>query len=171
MLVYALSFSILSAVHPIVAIGILLQALAGLLASGRLWANGASDGLIRWGAHQVKTNRLGIAGLLDGSPVSLALATAWCAAGFFFGNSVMWPPTDPFQWLVAIAATATLWSGAVVYMLAMAMVAGRVLVGPKSLPDGVALRSLEAKLASNDLAWSLAGVAFLAGTLLEISAA
>jgi hypothetical protein len=166
-----LSFRILSAEHPTVAIGILLQALAGLLASGRLWANSASDGLIRWGAHQIKANRLGIAGLLDGSPLSLALATAWCATGFFFGNSVTWPPTDAFQWLVAIVATAILWSGAAVYMLAMAMFVGRVLVGVKSPPDGAALRSLEAKLASNDLAWSLAGAAFLAGTLLEISAA
>jgi hypothetical protein len=170
-LVYALTFPILSAEHPGVAVGILLQTLAGLLASGRLWANSASDALIRWGAHQIKANRLGIAGLFDGSLPSLALATTWCATGFFLGGSIAWPPTDAFHWLVAIAATAILWSGVAVYMLAMAMFVGRVFVGAKPPPDGASLRTLEARLASNDWPWSLAGFAFLAGALLEISAA
>jgi hypothetical protein len=69
--------------HPVAAAGIGLQTLAGLFAAVQLWANNASNTLLRRAANQIDSNRWHVAGLLDGQLRSLLIATVWAVGGFF----------------------------------------------------------------------------------------
>ena len=52
-------------------------------AAVQLWANNASNTLLRWAANQIDSNRWHVAGLLDGRLRSLLIATGWTVGGFF----------------------------------------------------------------------------------------
>ena len=136
---------VFSAGQPAVAFGIALQTVAGLLAATQLWANRATDAAIRWTARQIEINRFGLAGLLDGRPQSLAIATAYCCVGAFAGGAAPWPAATTVDWLVVVVvvvlAVVLLWSGAIMFALATVMfVATTFLVDTSSPPDGAVLR-------------------------------
>jgi hypothetical protein len=158
--------------HPVAAAGIGLQTLAGLFAAVQLWANNASNALLRWAASQIDSNRWHIAGLLDGRIRSLLIATAWGVGGFF---SLRLPealdPPAAIGWPLAIAASAFALTGAIVLFLALFMCTGAYLLDGEPAPDGEASTALEARLTANDWIWPLVALAFLAGGILQIAAA
>jgi len=158
--------------HPLLAAGIVLQTLAGLLAAVQLWAKNASNALLRWTADQIASNRWHIAGLFDGRLRSLAIATAWGVGGFF---SLRLPgalgPPAAVAWPLAIAVVAFFVAGAVVFFFALLMYLGAHLLDGEPLPDGEALTALEARLAANDWVWPFIALAFLAGGILQVAAA
>lgn len=158
--------------HPVTATGIALQTLAGMLAAVQLWANNASDSLVRWTARQVEANRWRIAGLFDGRLRSLLIAAAWYLLGFgALRLLASWNPPAILGWLVAIPIALVAVAGALVLVLAFVMFGAALLVSDESLPDGRALTALEAHLNGNDWIWPLVGLAVLIGGFLQVAAA
>jgi hypothetical protein len=157
--------------HPIIAAGIVLQTLAGLFAAVQLWANNASNALLRWAANQIDSNRWHIAGLLDGRFRSLLIAALWFfsayIASLLFG---IWSPDEIIGWPVAILLVANFVVGALVFLLALLMYLGAQLLDGESLPDGEASTALEDRLAANDWIWPFVALAFLAGGILQVAA-
>ena len=163
---------VFNADHPVAAAGIALQTVAGLLAAIQLWANSASDALVRWSAHQIAVNRWHVGGLFDGRLRSLVLATGW----FLFGMIAVriplgWTPNEAVAWMIVIPAVLLFFTGAVVYIVAMFMMAGTLLVGKDPLPDGKALTALQGRLDANDWIWPPVGLAFVLGGMLQIAVA
>jgi hypothetical protein len=157
---------------PVIAAGIVLQTLAGLFAAVQLWANNASNALLRWAANQIDSNRWHIAGLLSGRLRSLLIATAWFIsayiASFLFR---IWSPDEIVGWPVAIFLIANFVVGTLVFLLALLMYLGAQLLDGEPLPDGEASTALEARLAANDWIWPFIALAFLAGGILQVAAA
>jgi hypothetical protein len=158
--------------HPVAAAGIGLQTLAGLFAAVQLWANNASDSLVRWAANQIDSNRWHVAGLLDGRLRSLLIATVWGVGGFVFLRlpGALEPP-PAIGWPLAIAIVTFALTGAIAFCLALFMCAGAQMVDGKPLPEGEASTGLRARLAGNDWVWPLVALAFLVGGMLQIAAA
>jgi hypothetical protein len=158
--------------HPVIAAGIGLQTFAGLFAAVQLWANNASDTLLRWAADQIDSNRWHVVGLLDGRLRSLLIATAWAVGGFF---SLRLPgaldPPAYIGWPLAIAIAALALTGAIVFFLALFMCAGAYFLDGEPLPDGEASTGLQARLAGNDWVWPFVALAFLVGGILQVAAA
>ena len=158
--------------HPAAAAGIGLQTLAGLFAAVQLWANNASNTLLRWAADQIDSNRWHVAGLLDGRLRSLLIATAWAVGGFFcLGLPGALDPPAYIGWPLTIAIAALAIVGAIVFFLALFMCAGAYFLNGEPLPDGEASTGLQARLAANDWVWPLVALAFLAGGILQVAAA
>lgn len=160
-----------SASHPGVAIGTVLQLFAGLLTATRLWANSANEQALAWGAKQIASNRFGLARLLDGSLLSHALSTAWLCAGIALAQRVAWPPESVVKWALAIVAILIFWSGAALYMASMSMFTGRMLLSNRVPRRDRPLRRLAERVGHDDRVWTVAGVVFLAGTILQLAAA
>lgn len=158
--------------HPLAAAGIGLQTLAGLFAAMQLWANNASNTLLRWAANQIDSNRWHIAGLLDGRLRSLLIATAWLASTYIADRLFrIWNPDEIVGWPIAIFLAVNFVVGALIFFLALLMCAGAHLLDGEPLPDGEASTALEARLAANDWVWPFVALAFLAGGMLQILAA
>jgi hypothetical protein len=157
--------------HPVPAAGIALQTLAGLLAAIQLWANNASDAMVRWGAQQIARNRWHLARLFDGTLRSLQLSATWCALGFFLIRTPDWASTNAVAWLLAIPALLVLMMGVVTLLGSLLMYGSARLVDRQSLPDGRAMTTLQARIAENDWIWPLVGLAFLLGGIFQIAAA
>ena len=146
---YLLFMMVSSAGRPAVAIGIVFQAVAGLLTTTRIWANSATDSAIKWTAGQIEKNRFGFIGFFDGSPRSLAITLSWCCVGAF----------------------CAVWSGVLVFLFAMLAFSARtILVGVGTPPDGVVLRALGDWLTARDWVWSTVGLLIFAGCLLQLTA-
>jgi hypothetical protein len=162
---------VFSAGHPAVAVGIVLQAVAGLLAATRLWANSATDSAIKWAARQIKKNRLGIIGLFDGSPRSLVITLCWCCVGAFCAGAAPVPADGILDYMFVVFAAVTVWSGVLAYLFAMLAVLARMfLIGVGTPPDGVVLRTLGSWLTARDWVWSMVGLLIFAGCLLQLTA-
>jgi hypothetical protein len=155
--------------QPVLAAGIALQTLAGLLAAIQLWANSASDTLVRWTAHQIAVNRWHIAGLLDGRIRSLLLASGWFLLGLLAVRIPLAWASEVLAWLIVIPALLIFTSGALVYILAMFMMIGNLFASPNLPPDGKAVTALQARLAANDWIWPLVGLAFVIGGILQVA--
>ncbi|HEY6549713.1 MAG TPA: hypothetical protein VIY71_00780 [Solirubrobacterales bacterium] len=163
---------VFNADHPVAAAGIALQTVAGLLAAIQLWANSASDALVRWSARQIAVNRWHVAGLFDGRPRSLLLASGWFVLGLIAVRiPLAWTPNEVVAWLIVIPAVLLFLSGALVCILAMFMMVGALLVGKDPPPDGKALTALQGRLDANDWIWPLVGLAFVLGGMLQIAVA
>ena len=105
--------------HPVAAAGIGLQTLAGLFAAVQLWANNASNALLRCAADQIDSNRWHVTGLLDGRLRSLMIATVWAVGGFFsLGLPGALDPPTYIGWPLAIAVAALAITGATAFFLA-----------------------------------------------------
>jgi hypothetical protein len=158
--------------HPAIAAGIGLQTLAGLFAAVQLWANNASNTLLRWAANQIASNRWHVAGLLDGRLRSLLIAAVWGVGGFL---SLRLPgaldPPAAIGWPIAIAVVALAITGAVAFCLALFMCIGAYFLDGEPLPDGEAMTALQNRLAANDWIWPLVALSFLTGGILQIAAA
>jgi hypothetical protein len=158
--------------HPIIAAGIVLQTLAGLFAAVQLWANNASNAMLRWAAKQIDSNRWHIAGLLNGRVRSLLIAAVWFfsayIASFLFR---IWSPDAIVGWPVAIILVANFVVSALIFLLVLLMYLGAQLLEGEPLPDGEASTGLEARLAANDWIWPFVALAFLAGGILQVAAA
>ena len=162
---------VFSAGRPAVAVGIVLQAVAGLLAATRLWANSATDSAIKWAARQIKKNRLGIIGLFDGSPRSLVITLCWCCVGAFCAGAAPVPADGILDYMFVVFAAVTVWSGVLAYLFAMLAVLARMfLIGVGTPPDGVVLRTLGSWLTARDWVWSMVGLLIFAGCLLQLTA-
>ena len=172
-LVAAVLFSLVrTADHPVAAAGIVLQTLAGLFAAMQLWANNASNTVLRWMAEQIDSNRWHIAGLLDGRFRSLLIATAWFISAYIANLLLgIWSPSEIVGWPVAIILVANFVVGALIFFLALLMYLGAQLLDGEPLPDGEASTALEARLAANDWIWPFVALAFLAGGILQVAAA
>lgn len=158
--------------HPVAAAGVGLQTLAGLFAAVQLWANNASNTLLRWAANQIDSNRWHVAGLLDGRLRSLLIATVWAVGGFFsLGLPGALDPPVYIGWPLAIAIGAFALAAAIAFFLALFMCAGAYFLDGESLPEGEASTGLQARLAGNNWVWSLVALVFLVGGLLQIAAA
>jgi hypothetical protein len=157
--------------HPVPAAGIALQTLAGLLAAIQLWANNASDAMVRWGAQQIARNRWHVARLFDGTLRSLLLSAIWCALGFFLIRTPGWASSNAVAWLLGIPALLVLMAGIVALLGSLLMYGSARLVDRQSLPDGRAMTTLQARIGENDWIWPLVGLAFLLGGILQMAAA
>jgi hypothetical protein len=163
---------VLAADHPAIAAGIALQTLAGLLAAIQLWANSASDGLVRWMAHQIAINRWHVAGLFDGRLRSFLLASAWLVLGLLAVRiPLAWTPTEALAWLIVISALLVFATGALVYIVAAFMMIGSLFASPDPPPDGEAVTALQGRLAANDWIWPIVGFVFVLGGILQIAGA
>jgi hypothetical protein len=173
LLIAAVFFSLAqTADHPVAAAGIGLQTLAGLFAAVQLWANNASNTLLRWATNQIISNRWHVAGLFDGRLRSLLIATVWGVGGFFsLGLPGTLDPPPAIGWPLAIAVVAFAVTGVVAFCLTLFMCAGAYFLDGEPLPDGEALTALEARLTANDWVWPTVALAFLAGGMLQIAAA
>ncbi len=158
--------------HPVAAAGIGLQTLAGLFAAVQLWANNASNTLLRWAANQIDSNRWHVAGLLDGRLRSLSIATVWGVGGFFsLGLPGALDPPEAVGWPIAIFLTVNFLAAALIFFLALLMTTGAHLLDGEPLPDGEASTALETRLAANDWVWPFVALAFLGGGILQVAAA
>lgn len=163
---------VFNAENPVAAAGIALQTAAGLLAAIQLWANSASDALVRWSARQIAINRWHFAGLFDGRLRSLVLAAGWFLLGMIAVRiPLTWTPNEAVAWMIVIPAVLLFLTGAVVYILAMFMLVGALLVGKNPPPDGKALTALQDRLDTNDWIWPPVGLAFVLGGMLQIAVA
>jgi hypothetical protein len=168
---YLLFMMVSSAGRPTVAIGIVLQAVAGLLATTRLWANSATDSAIKWSAGQIEKNRFGFVGFFDGSPRSLAITCSWCCVGAFCAGAAPTPAVGILDCMLAVFSVVTLWSGVLVFSFAMLAFSARtILVGVGTPPDGVVLRTLGDWLTARDWVWSIVGLLIFVGCLLQLTA-
>lgn len=168
---YLFFMMVSSAGRPAVAIGIVLQAVAGLLATTRLWANGATDSAIKWTAGQIEKNRFGFIGFLDGTPRSLAITLSWCCIGAFCAGAAPTPADGILECMFVVFAVVAIWSGALVFSFAMLAFAARMLlIGVGTPPDGVVLRTLGDWLTARDWVWSVVGISILFGCLLQLTA-
>jgi hypothetical protein len=152
----------------IAAVGLALQTLAGLLASARLWANGAADAAVSWLARQIGRGRSRGLGLLDGRVVSLALAGCFYVVANLMAKA-LWAltPMGPLGFFVAVPALLLLAAGAALFMLAMCMFAGAVLSPTNPLPDGKALTGAKVRMAARKWVWPAIGLAIVVGGLLQ----
>jgi hypothetical protein len=168
---YLLLMMVSSAGRPAVAVGIVLQTVAGLLATTRLWANGATDSAIRWTAGQIEKNRFGFVGFFDGSPRSLVITLSWCCAGAFCAGAAPTPADGILDWMFVAFAVVAIWSGVLVFLFAMlAFIARTILIGVGTPPDGVVLRTLGDWLTARDWVWSMVGLLIFVGCLLQLTA-
>lgn len=168
---YLLLMMVSSAGRPAVAVGIVLQTVAGLLATTRLWANGATDSAIRWTAGQVEKNRFGFVGLFDGSPRSLVVTLGWCCVGAFCAGAAPAPADGVLDWMFVAFAVVAIWSGVLVFLFAMLAFSARtILIGIGTPPDGVVLRTLGDWLTARDWVWSMVGLLIFVGCLLQLTA-
>jgi hypothetical protein len=162
---------VFSAGRPAVAVGIVFQAVAGLLAATRLWANSATDSAIKWTADQIEKNRFGVTGLLDGSPRSLVIAVGWCNVGAFCAGAAPSPADGILDWMFVAFAVTAIWSGVIVFLFAtLAFSARTILIGVGTPPDGVVLRALGGWLTARDWVWSTVGLLIFVGCLLQLTA-
>jgi hypothetical protein len=157
--------------HPASAAGIAVQTMAGLLAAIQLWANDASDSMVRWAARQIERNRWRIAGLFDGSLRSFLLSTAWCGLGYSLLTAFSWIPTALVGWLLIVPVLLISLTGALVFMGSLLMYGSAQLLERQSLPDGQAMTTLQGRIGENDWIWPLVGLAFLLGGILQIAGA
>jgi len=153
------------------AAGVALQTGAGLFAAIQLWANNASDSVVRWAARQIERNRWGIAKLFDGSTRSFVLAAIWCALGYGALKALRWAPGGVLEWVLGIPSLLLFTTGALVFFGALLMFASAQALEHQSLPDGRATTTLQDLIAKNDWIWPLVGLAFLLGGILQIAAA
>jgi hypothetical protein len=168
---YLLLMMVSSAGRPVVAVGIVLQTVAGLLATTRLWANGATDSAIRWTAGQIEKNRFGFVGFFDGSPRSLAITLGWCCGGAFCAGAAPTSADGILDLTFVAFAVVAIWSGALIFSFAMlAFTARMLLIGVGAPPDGVVLRTVGDWLTARDWVWSMVGLSILAGCLLQLTA-
>jgi hypothetical protein len=168
---YLLLMMVSSAGRPAVAVGIVLQTVAGLLATTRLWANGATDSAIRWTAGQIEKNRFGFVGFFDGSPRSLVITLGWCCVGAFCAGAAPTPADGILDWMFVAFAVVAIWSGVLVFLFAMlAFIARTILIGVGTPPDGVVLRTLGNWLTARDWVWSMVGLLIFVGCLLQLTA-
>jgi hypothetical protein len=172
-LVAAMLASMVSgAEHPVSATGIALQTLAGLAAAIQLWANNASDAMVRWGARQIECNRWRIARLFDGSLRSLLLSMAWCGLGYIIVRAPLgWVPAEAIAWLLVVLVLLILATGIVVFMGSLLVYVSAQALDQQSLPDGQAMTTLQSQIAENDWIWPLVGLAFLLGGILQLAVA
>lgn len=162
---------VFSAGRPTVAVGIVFQAVAGLLSAPRLWANSAADSAIKWAACQIEKNRFGIIGLFDGSPRSFVITLGWCSGGAFCAGAAPIPADGILDWMFVAFALIITWSGVLAFMFAtMAVSARTFLVGIGSPPDGIVLRTFGDWLTARDWVWPMAGLLILIGCLLQLTA-
>lgn len=171
LLVAALVSIASNAEHPVSAAGIALQTLAGLLAAIQLWANNASDAMVRWAARQIESNRWGVAGLFDGRPRSFVLSTVWFALGYGALKAFRWAPDGVAGWLLLLPTLLIFLTGVLVQVGAMLMYVSTQVFEHQSLPDGEAMTTLQARITENSWIWPLVGFAFLLGGILQIAAA
>jgi hypothetical protein len=158
--------------HPVTAAGIVLQTLAGLFAAVQLWANNASNAVLRWTANQIDSNRWHIAGLLNGRLCSLLIAAFWFFLAYIADSLFrIWNPDEIIGWPIAIILVANFVIGALIFFLALLMYLGAQLLDGEPLPDGEATTALEDRLAANDWIWPFVALAFLAGGILQVAAA
>jgi hypothetical protein len=168
---YLLLMMVSSAGRPAVAVGIVLQAIAGLLATTRLWANSATDSAIKWTARQIEKNRFGFIGFFDGSPRSLVITLCWCCVGAFCAGAAPTPADGVLDWVFVAFAVVAIWSGVLVFLFAvLAFVARTILIGVGTPPDGVVLRTLGDWLTARDWVWSTVGLLIFVGCLLQLTA-
>ncbi len=168
---YLLFMMVSSAGRPAVAIGIVFQAVAGLLAATRIWANSLTDSAIRSAAGQIEKNRFGFVGFFDGSPRSLVITLSWCCAGAFCAGAAPTPADGILDWMFVAFALVTIWSGVLVFLFAMlAFIARTILIGVGTLPDGVVLRTMGGWLTARDWVWSMVGLLIFVGCLLQLTA-
>ena len=168
---YLLLMMVSSAGRPAVAVGIVLQTVAGLLATTRLWANGATDSAIRWTAGHIEKNRFGFVGFFDGSPRSLVITLSWCCVGAFCAGAAPTPAAGILDWMFVAFAVVAIWSGVLVFLFAMlAFIARTILIGVGTPPDGVVLRTLGDWLTARDWVWSMVGLLIFVGCLLQLTA-
>lgn len=167
---YLLFMMVSSAGRPAVAIGIVFQAIAGLLTATRIWANSATDSAIKWAAGQIEKNRFGFIGFFDGSPRSLAITLSWGCVGAFCAGAAPTPAHGVLDWMFVGFASVTVWSGVLVFLFAMLAFSARtILIGVGTPPDGAALRALGTWLTARDWVWSTVGILILAGCLLQLT--
>lgn len=163
---------VVNADHPAAAAGIALQTVVGLMAAIQLWANSASDALVRWTARQIAINRWHVFGLFDGRIRSLLIATGWLLLGLIAVRIPLgWTPNDLVAWLLVIPILLLFTSSMLIYVVAVFMMIGAMLTGRESPPDGEAVTALHHRLTANDWVWPLLGVAFFVGGILQIAAA
>lgn len=168
---YLLLMMVSSAARPAVAVGIVFQSVAGLLATTRLWANGATDSAIKWTASQIEKNRFGFIGFFDGSPRSLAITLGWCCVGAFCAGAAPRSADGILDWMFVAFAVVAIWSGALVFSFAMLAFTARMLLsGMGTPPDGVVLQTLGAWLTARDWVWSVVGLSIFIGCLLQLTA-
>lgn len=167
-----LAVKVSSAEHPIAAVGIGLQTLAGLLAASQLWANSASDAAVRWIAEQIAGNRWRIAGLFDGRLRSFAIAAGWYLLGLAVVRLPLgWVPVEAAGRLIAVPALLIFFTGAISFALATFMFAGSLVIDGAEHSDGEALTVLRGHLDANDWIWPLVGLVFMLGGVLQVVAA
>jgi hypothetical protein len=157
--------------HPVSAAGIALQTFAGLLAAIQLWANNASDSMVRWAARQIERNRWRVARLFDGSLRSLLLSTAWCGLGYAAVKAFKWAPNGVVAWPLVIPTLVIFVAGVLVFVGALVVYVSAQVLEQQSLPDGEAMTTLQSRIAENDWVWPLVGLAFLLGGILQIAVA
>jgi len=168
---YLLFMMVSSAGRPAVAIGIVFQAVAGLLAATRIWANSATDSAIKWTAGQIEKNRFGFIGFFDGSPRSLAITLSWCCVGAFCAGAAPTPADGVLDWMFVAFAVVAIWSGVIIFLFAaLAFSARTILIGVGTPPDGVVLRALGGWLTARDWVWSMVGLLIFVGCLLQLTA-
>lgn len=168
---YLLFMMVSSAGRPAVAVGVVFQAVAGLLATTRLWANSATDSAIKWTAGQIEKNRFGFIGFFDGSPRSFAITLSWCCVGAFCAGAAPTPAVGILDCMLVVFAAVTLWSGVLVLLFAMLAFSARtILIGVGTPPDGVVLRTLGNWLTDRDWVWSMVGLLIFVGCLLQLTA-
>jgi hypothetical protein len=163
---------VVNARHPAAAAGIALQTVVGLMAAIQLWANNASDALVRWVAGQIARNRWCFFGLFDGRIRSLMLATAWFSLCLLVVRIPLdWAPNQLVGWSLAIPILLFFLTGTLVYIGAMFMTVGALMTSTAPPPDGEAVTALHDRLTASDWIWPLLGLAFLVGGILQIAVA
>jgi hypothetical protein len=168
---YLLFMMVSSAGRPVVAIGIVFQAVAGLLAATRIWANSATDSAIKWTAGQIEKNRFGFIGFFDGSPRSLAITLSWCCVGAFCAGAAPTSADGILDWMFVVFAAVAVWSGVLIFLFAMLAFSARtILIGVGTPPDGAVLRALGNWLTARDWVWSMVGLLIFTGCLLQLTA-
>jgi hypothetical protein len=171
-LIAAILFSIVwGADRPVPAAGIALQTMAGLLAAIQLWANNASDTVVRWAAQQIERDRWRIAGLFDGSLGSLLCSAGWCVLGYLAIRTPSLATNVIVEGVLTIISLLIFMGGIVALLGSLLMYGSALLVEQQSLPDGQATTALQARFAENNWIWPLVGLAFLLGGILQMAAA
>jgi hypothetical protein len=158
--------------HPVAAAGIGLQTLAGLFAAVQLWANNASNTLLRWAASQIVSNRWHVAGLFNGRLRSLSIAVGWFFTAYIANRLfLIWRPGEIVGWPIAIVLAANFVVAALVFVPALFMYMAAGVLDGEPLPEGEASTGLQARLAGNDWVWPLVALTFLLGGMLQIASA
>jgi hypothetical protein len=168
---YLLLMMVFSAVHPTVAVGIVFQTVAGVLATPQFWANSATDSVVGRAARQIEKSRFGIIGLFNGSPRSLVITLCWCCTGAFCAGAVPTPADGILDWMFVGFAVIAVSSGLLAFVLALLAVSARtLLIGLATPPDGVVLRTFGGWLAARAWVGPVLGLLFVAGGALQLTA-